>query len=152
VRQGSTWPIRIALVALVLALCVRAGREAASPAALPPATVAADPVSGLVLPASAAPSRARGAMIGNWQERGDPGVVLGLAADGLATLDLRADGSTACVESGTFAVIHHDLSISYLAVGQSAAGYVCWSTRATLDYTDGRLVMPSDGDVFTRQG
>lgn len=151
-RQSSTWPIRIVLVALVLTLCVRAGWEAASPGALPPSTVVADPVSGLVLPQAAAASHARGTLTGDWQERGDPGVVLGLAADGLVTLDLHAGGSTSCVESGTFAVTHHDLSVIFLGAGQSAAGYVYWSTRSALDYTDGRLVMRSDGDVFTRQG
>ncbi len=151
-RWGSTWPIRIALVALVLALCVRVGWEVANSAALPPSTVAAGPVSGLVLSAPAARSHAHGTLIGNWQERGDPEVVLGLDADGLVTLDLHADGSTSCVASGTFAVTHHDLFLIYLGAGQSSAGYVCWSTRTTLDYTDGRLVMSCNGDAFNRQG
>ena len=145
--------VRIAVVALVLSLCVRAGWEAASPAELPAAVaVAANQVSGLVLPATHGASRLRAALIGNWDERGGSGVVLDLGPGGAVTLDLHADGATACVESGTFMVAHNDLAVTYLAAGQTPAGYGFWSIRETLDYADGHLVMPADGGVFTKQG
>ncbi len=157
--EALRWPARIALAAVVLAICALAGWQAASPAAVPSAAVApsaaAAPSAAVAsscgsLPAVGGPDL-RSAVVGTWRERGGSGVVLHLAADGVATLDMTVDGALVWAETGTFRVDRDDVTLTCLFFGQTPGGYDGCSSREACVYTGGVLVWPADGDVFTRQ-
>ena len=138
-------------MALLCVVGAHAGWEAATPASAPLGTATAN-LTGLGALPSGGEVDLRSAVIGRWDERGGSGIVLTLASNGVATFDLKLDGTLAWSESGTFKVLCNDVTVSCLVLGQMAGGYAGASTHETCAFRHGLLLWPADGDVFTRQG
>ncbi len=150
--QALRWPARIVALAVVLALCASAGWQLASPAGSRSAAAVSSWAPSGSQPPAAGAADLRSPVVGTWDELGGSGVVLNLAADGVATFDLRVDGALAWTEVGTFTVVHDAVTVTCLLVGPTCDGYEGLSTRETYVFRHGLLVLPADGDVFTRQG
>ena len=141
------WPARIAAIAVILVVCVIAGREVCGPSGAPRTS------TGVITETpTAATTDVRSHLIGTWDEQGDDGDLLLLPADGLATLDVRAHDSIIWSEEGDFKVVGHDVTVTWLVDDDDADDFDSDAGHETFDYRDGVLDLSADADVFVKQG